>query len=504
VTVNSVRYICGIPLGSHIYNTEPVFWNEKGNRDNACVHAKYLYTHRTDHGQIFIGRARTAAEVFSPSLIYGEDGNMWYKGGVVVGDPGDTITRGFCYYASGSFGGNPSGNPITGWRVGNAEVRIHAYCGENTKEYWWSEYYGQQMLYMRLFLVGAQGAPGYQPGDIYSDQPLGPTPAGTVLGHSPVSGPDLHALIRQIYGILRSVSERWEPVYYAKAKTQKISEKLRSSWSPTKTLLPSALTPADFMFSEYETVSLGWEINQRRDYHGYYLERMKQHAFVEAVESVPTMSDNSISNILEIVETLHGLVHGEVKIPKRLQEAWLAYRYQYMTTKLDVQEAILFFKRYADLKTLNRSVKAYGESSTIVDGIPCTCRCRLEIKPKVTLDFDDLWGKLSQLGLAPDAYVAWDMTPFSFMVDWFVPVGDVLDVLDQAVLVKDYWNISSICYSLSYNRELNGYKAKFYTRWHSDVPPSLSGYYWLGNDHTSTKVLLYRILDTASLFIGGQ
>jgi hypothetical protein len=127
----------------------------------------------------------------------------------------------------------------------------------------------------------------------------------------------------------------------------------------------------------------------------------------------------------------------------------------------------------------------------------------LEIKPRATLDLDDLWGKLSQLGLAPDSYVAWDMTPFSFMVDWFIPVGDILNVLDQTVLLQNYWDISSVCYSISYSKEVNGYPAKFYTRWVGSAPSQLNGFYWFDRPRTSDKIRVFRILDAASLFLGG-
>lgn len=40
---------------------------------------------------------------------------------------------------------------------------------------------------------------------------------------------------------------------------------------------------------------------------------------------------------------------------------------------------------------------------------------------------------LSKLGLANPAEVVWELVPFSFVLDWFLPVGDWLSTLDAAV-----------------------------------------------------------------------
>jgi hypothetical protein len=38
---------------------------------------------------------------------------------------------------------------------------------------------------------------------------------------------------------------------------------------------------------------------------------------------------------------------------------------------------------------------------------------------------------LSQLGFTNPAYLAWELTPFSFVVDWFIPIGNALNSLDS-------------------------------------------------------------------------
>lgn len=237
----------------------------------------------------------------------------------------------------------------------------------------------------------------------------------------------------------------------------------------------------------------------------YWRNWLIQHAYLEACQSVPAMSDNSISNVIEIAGFMKSLlIDHEIEFPKRLQDAWLAYRYTYTTTKLDVQEAIKFAKRHMDLGSLDVELKCYGVATHEVSGETVTCRCALSIAPRELGILGKAWRALTTYGLAPDFYVIWDMIPYSFIVDWFVPVGDMLSVLDAGKLYGgEYYSIRDVSFSMSYTRHLD-YTYKVYTRWASDPLTTFNEFYWLDKPASSSKVKLFRILDTASLFIGGN
>lgn len=40
-----------------------------------------------------------------------------------------------------------------------------------------------------------------------------------------------------------------------------------------------------------------------------------------------------------------------------------------------------------------------------------------------------IWNALEQLGLDPSLANGWDLVPYSFVIDWFTPIGDILDVV---------------------------------------------------------------------------
>lgn len=265
-----------------------------------------------------------------------------------------------------------------------------------------------------------------------------------------------------------------------------------------------ALIPAEdkpFLFSEDVVIPSQLPDLVTGNPNMYWKNWLVQHAYLAACKSVPTLNDNSISNVIEIVSFIKGLVvDHKISFPKRLQDAWLAYRYSFGTTKLDIDEAIKFASRHMRLGTLDVKLKCYGDATTVVNGTFVTCRCTLNITPQQLGFVDKLWRSLTTYGLSPSFYVVWDMIPFSFIVDWFIPVGDVLSVVDaENRFSEQNYSITDVCFSLSYVREIGTYAYKVYSRWRSDALRSLNGFYWFDKPETSDKTKLYRILDAVSL-----
>lgn len=237
----------------------------------------------------------------------------------------------------------------------------------------------------------------------------------------------------------------------------------------------------------------------------YWRNYLIQHAYFDAVQNVPRLNENSISNILEIAEFISNLVvRHRVEVPKSLSAAWLSYRYQYCTTKMDVEEAIKFVHRHMDLQGVDE-ITSYGRSSADVDGSTVNCQCCFHIKPREVGTLGSIWRALYTYGLQPNFYVVWDMIPYSFIVDWLLPVGKLAGVLDaERMYSGTYYDISDVQFSLSYDRkdENTGITRHWYTRWYQGTPPQLNGLYFLENDQASGRTIGMRALDSLSLFIG--
>jgi hypothetical protein len=261
---------------------------------------------------------------------------------------------------------------------------------------------------------------------------------------------------------------------------------------------------ADLTLSEVELTQEGLDPLQLPTIQ-YWRNWLVQHAYLDALQSAPRLNENSISNIIEIVGFIkHLVVDHRIEIPKSLQSAWLSYRYQVTTSRLDAEEAIKFVHRNMDLGSLDSGIKCFGSAVHEVNGKLVTCRCGLRLTPKELGLLGSIWRSLYTYGLQPNFYVLWDMIPYSFIVDWFIPLGDIASVLDAEAMFmdKDNYDISDVCFSLSYDTRRDSYSSHQYSRWRSQPLAHFNEFYWLDKPSTSDRTLVYRILDTASLCIG--
>lgn len=257
-----------------------------------------------------------------------------------------------------------------------------------------------------------------------------------------------------------------------------------------------------FLLHEPDVLKYGYQdIFFGKGTEAYFRNLLIQRAFVDLVDNVPRMSDNNISNMLEIIGFIKALViDKEIEMPKSLSDLWLGYRYQYTTTKLDAEEAIAFVRRSISLGDY-KHLKCHGQSSIEYLGTEITCRAVATVSPKVLNTVRKIWRSLYTYGLTPSFYVIWDMIPYSFIVDWFLPIGNILAVWDTEREFKQMYDIADIQYSLSYTVPSKYGTIHCYSRWLASMPPELQGHYFFDNS-TSKKTIIKRILDSASILIG--
>jgi hypothetical protein len=251
-------------------------------------------------------------------------------------------------------------------------------------------------------------------------------------------------------------------------------------------------------FDEFNLLTTGFS---NVPYAAYFLNAARQGAYLDALDKVPILNENSLGNIVEFTSFLKGIIiDHRIDIPRSLSSAWLSYRYAYTTTKLDVQEAVGFVRRCYGQDLLGSGISCYGRHVFEYKDLTVTVKCRLDVRQKELETLDKIACALYQYGLSPSFYVIWDMIPYSFIVDWFIPVGDILSGFDKTRMYERSYDISNIWFSISYSGTDKGTPYSVYTRFGSDSLPEFQGYYTLENKGTaSTKVLGYRILDSLSL-----
>lgn len=194
---------------------------------------------------------------------------------------------------------------------------------------------------------------------------------------------------------------------------------------------------------------------------------------------------------------------------------WLLYRYLYSTTKMDVEEAAAWVDAQDPLD--ERDDLHYGHSSKRYLDSDIMCRCRVQGRVRSGLGcVKEAMLKLHTLGLEPNAYVMWDMLPFSFMLEW-QPLGalrvygknrklNISDFLNVSAakqyLSTEYLEIDKVCFSLSYQRQLpSGLVVDYYTRW-KNRPLDIDTEWWTEQDGHKVRTTINRVLDTVSIGVG--
>jgi hypothetical protein len=280
------------------------------------------------------------------------------------------------------------------------------------------------------------------------------------------------------------------------------------SWPCTN--LPMDAGDLSQAFLLHETESLVYKLDplvlgREGGTSNYWKNYLCEHALLQACESLPRLSDNSIQNLIEVVGFIKSaVIDRRIEMPKSLADAWLAYRYQYGTGKLDVEEAIKFVHRHVDLGTLARQIVGRGTSTTSIKGVDILCRCQVDVTPKEVNILNRIWRALDTYGLTPDFYVIWDSIPYSFMVDWFLPISDITRVWDANTMYfsGEFYKLDNLGYSITYTREFNGFNVKCYSRWAGAVPSSLNSFYWWESPSAGSKTVAKRVLDAGAIFIG--
>jgi hypothetical protein len=209
-----------------------------------------------------------------------------------------------------------------------------------------------------------------------------------------------------------------------------------------------------------------------------------------------SFNTNSIANLLDLYDWAVKLKNGDFgsllldlkRGGKVAADAWLKYRYVYSTTKSDIAE----LGRYASVGT--PTICRAGEQT---DG--GKMQVKVALTPKSNL-LGPLVDRLTRVGLAPNAYNLWDLVPFSFVVDWFVDLGSLLEELTQYGRVAAYdikYTTISWRYTDFVTRSLTRASIEVYNRQVSPTAPPFVPY--ISGRSATDETLLKRCADSVAL-----
>lgn len=247
-------------------------------------------------------------------------------------------------------------------------------------------------------------------------------------------------------------------------------------------------------------------------------------AFTEAAKRLPFAATNSLANFVELAAAIVSISRGfrnlgltakrasawtqktgvrlgisdfknpaGIKLDKSPKQWWLAYRYSYMTTKADAEEYTSLLKRLSQLPR-QQHVKIGG-----------TFR-REDMYFRATAEFvveDVLPGNVREMlgtfNAELSARNAWDLLPYTFVVDWFLHIGDMLERYDlfntvQRITPSKLW----FSYHSSYPN-VEGIPQDVYMRIEGIPGLKLGNPVW-SDQKCSLRTKLFRVIDGLALF----
>lgn len=227
-------------------------------------------------------------------------------------------------------------------------------------------------------------------------------------------------------------------------------------------------------------------------------------AYSNAIENLPTDDMNWIEGIVDVVNFIVDIITLNLadlsidlaKMPKYAADVWLTWRYVINTTKADVEDISSTRSRVAELtrqlKAGNRLMTTHGEGSSPWG----VCHVSLTYAIADVLELNNFIGYTERML----AYDAWDLIPFSFIVDWFYSVGDLLhDISIHNTAMK--LQAQSAWYSYSYTDTSGGGQCKRYFRRRLNYVPGIPDDVSYVVDRNGDTRALKRSIDSLSILI---
>lgn len=223
-------------------------------------------------------------------------------------------------------------------------------------------------------------------------------------------------------------------------------------------------------------------------------------AHADMVENMPQASANQVANVLDALDAIrniYGLLKGRTSFIKSLRsmnvgDVWLKKRYAVDTTVSDIEDCRSIYDRLQNLSQL------VNKSCITLHGTARRGACLYRVSadyPLAQIIPGNIRDALHTYGMRGGLYNAWDMVPYSFIVDWFLPIGDWLDRNEK--------------YAASFELDATNYWRSLETRSKGGQtcylrlagPPIFSVGPSLSLSETSSATILKRIADATAIFI---
>lgn len=241
---------------------------------------------------------------------------------------------------------------------------------------------------------------------------------------------------------------------------------------------------------------------------------------VEASEEMKYSANNAdnVRQFFDVASSLVNVLNGSApkKVLKRIlkgtsnprafghelkelsQSAWLTSRYVIDTTKSDVED---FLDKVGSIDVPIKEGEHIVRAGEAIGNWTCHVKIRSRDRKQNALAETHRWAMTHGFALTPQNL--WDMVPFSFMVDWFIPVGETLGIADAEFFFHSaYYEILSYTASRKWKKEVkiagNKFMLSSYVR---EVSPSVPIISTLTYDDPSSRTVRNRVIDASAIFL---
>jgi hypothetical protein len=176
-------------------------------------------------------------------------------------------------------------------------------------------------------------------------------------------------------------------------------------------------------------------------------------------QSLNALARASLGGRKAAVREAWRILRGLKRSPRSIPQSWLEYQYGWNPLMSDIKGSIDSLQKYDKSRDWVVTVKGskLEKSSGFWDSHPSNPRTdgldyfvgtkstfagvfvRLDVIPD-----NSFLATVTSLGLTNPALLAWELVPYSFVVDWFLPIGDWLSTLDATLGYKFGFGSKSI------------------------------------------------------------
>lgn len=179
------------------------------------------------------------------------------------------------------------------------------------------------------------------------------------------------------------------------------------------------------------------------------LESVKGHQFNLAVNAA--QGKQTVDMVVNAVSSVGGAIRdlkrgkfesaarrfGVNPRPSRLNEKdvsgrWLELQYGWLPMLSDVSEAAKAYESLTSGPRTSRVTQSLTRSKSVDSACSSAWTCKGQLKEtlRIVYEMTESISAPRSLGLLDPASVAWELIPYSFVVDWFVPIGTYLENLN--------------------------------------------------------------------------